>query len=411
MRLTSSPIRIIVGAQRQQESLLALQRNRPARPPTDIDEASAEPLAGPYLEHPPDVVSIDLGRQLFVDDFLITSTSFERTYHKPAIHPASPVLVPETDEEMDNGLCPVAAPFNDGVCYDPQAKHYKLWYMPGWFHGTALATSEDGIHWTRPTFDIVPETNIVWGESGENADNRDGCLVWLDHDAQDAAERFKMFQYYRRSDRSELGFGGLQTSADGIHWGHPVITPRVGDNTSFFYNPFRKKWCMSIRHRSERGGNLRARWYQERDRFLEAWSSKEEVFWQRRNRLDLTDPARPDHRVALYDVNVAPYESLMVGAFAIFRGPENDICAEKGVLKTIDLELGYSRDGFHFSRPDRLPFIGSSRRIGDWNRAYIHACGGLFTVVDDELRFYFAGFSGQSPTLGPPARVRAAPDV
>jgi len=97
---------------------------------------------------------------------------------------------------------------------------------------------------------------------------------------------------------------------------------------------------------------------------------------------------------------VTPYESLMLGLFAIFRGPENDICAAEGVPKTMDLELTYSRDGFHFSRPDRTPFLASSRQIGDWNRAYLHACGGLCLVVHDKIFIYFAGFSGLSPKLG-----------
>ena len=73
----------------------------------------------------------------------------------------------------------------------------------------------------------------------------------------------------------------------------------------------------------------------------------------------------------------------------------------EGVPKLMDLELGYSRDGFQFSRPDRTPFLASSRRSGDWNRAYLHAAGGVCVVVGDELRFYFAGFSGESPALGP----------
>ena len=68
--------------------------------------------------------------------------------------------------------------------------------------------------------------------------------------------------------------------------------------------------------------------------------------WQRADRADLPDPTRPDHPVALYDVNVTPYESLLIGLFAVFRGPENDICMAEGVPKLMDLELGYSRDGF-----------------------------------------------------------------
>ena len=72
-------------------------------PPRNVPESSREPLPVPYLSHPPQVIPIDLGRQLFVDDFLIAETSLIRAFGKPEIHPQSPVLQPETDEEMDSG--------------------------------------------------------------------------------------------------------------------------------------------------------------------------------------------------------------------------------------------------------------------------------------------------------------------
>ncbi len=150
-----------------------------------------------------------------------------------------------------------------------------------------------------------------------------------------------MFQYYRydTGENATASEGWLHTSPDGIHWSDPAVTTPVGDNTSFFYNPFRKKWCMSIRRKS---ANLRARFYRECDDFLQGatWDQeRDEVFWQRIDNLALPDPALPDHRVALYDVNATPYESLMLGLFAVFRGPENDICAEKGVPKTMDFDF------------------------------------------------------------------------
>ena len=59
------------------------------------------PMAVPYLEHPPAVAVIDVGRQLFVDDFLIQNMNLKRTYHRARYHPASPVIVP--DESWEQG--------------------------------------------------------------------------------------------------------------------------------------------------------------------------------------------------------------------------------------------------------------------------------------------------------------------
>ena len=131
-------------------------------PPRDMPEASSDPLPVPYLDHPPAIITIDMGRQLFVDDFLIEETTLSRVFVKPELNPANPVLSSETEHELDNGNCPMAAPFNDGICYDPEDNLYKLWYMPGWFHSTAMAISEDGIQWHRPAYDVVPGTNLVW---------------------------------------------------------------------------------------------------------------------------------------------------------------------------------------------------------------------------------------------------------
>ena len=41
----------------------------------------------------------------------------QREFYSPEIK--GPVLLPTTPLEMDNGNCPVAAPFKDGAFYDP----------------------------------------------------------------------------------------------------------------------------------------------------------------------------------------------------------------------------------------------------------------------------------------------------
>ena len=366
-------------------------------PPQDIVWESGEPLPVPYLKTPPDVIPINIGRQLFVDDFLIAETNLKRQYHKPDPSDIQQVLKPESELEMNQGLCPMAAPFNDGVWFDPSDELYKLWYQAGWFDGTALATSKDGIHWQRPDFDVVPGTNRI--DTPRDGYMRDGGLTWIDPLAPDS-ERYKMFVYFRWADGSA---GELYSSADGVHWKGPQITSRCGDNTTFFYNPFLQKYVFSVRVSGrDKQERYRARAYHEDSDFFKAgqWESENLIPWARADNLDLPEDSIGD-RVQLYDVNAVAYESIMIGTFAMFYGPQNPVCAKIGKPKIIDLQMAYSRDGFHWYRPDRTGFISCTRNWGDWNYGYIHAAGGVCLVVEDTLRFYFGTFSGNSPVLKP----------
>jgi hypothetical protein len=194
---------------------------------TDFNPQGKEPLPVPYLIATGSKIEIGEGRQLLIDDYLIERTSCRRTWHEAIPCAANPILCPATEFELDNGECPCAAPFNDGVWYDPRDQYYKLYYHAGWFHGTALALSRDGINWERPDLGIVGHTNLILPP--RSGYERDGSLVWLDQHAADDAERWKMFLYFRY----EGGEGGeLYTSADGIRWTLREHTGPCGDNSS-----------------------------------------------------------------------------------------------------------------------------------------------------------------------------------
>src|SRR5690349_13166549 len=90
---------------------------------------SRKPLAPPpYLADPPRVIPIDVGRQLFVDDFLIEENMLERTYHAATYYSKNPVLWPTTAWEKFDDYAqrthtrsnPAAMPFSDGVVFDPR---------------------------------------------------------------------------------------------------------------------------------------------------------------------------------------------------------------------------------------------------------------------------------------------------
>ena len=68
---------------------------------------------------------------------------------------------------------------------------------------------------------------------------------------------------------------------------------------------------------------------------------------------DRLDPRRIDLNVQpeLYNLDAVGYESVMLGLFAIWPGQFEDRD------KPNYLTVGYSRDGFHWYRSDRQPFI------------------------------------------------------
>jgi hypothetical protein len=339
----------------------------------------------PYLQNPPAVIPIGVGRQLFVDDFLIRQMTLQRSFHRATYHPANPVLKP--DRPWEQGRRDSAAMvFSDGAWYDPLDRLFKTWYMGGILRSTCYAVSKDGIHWEKPALDVKAGTNIV------QAGRRDSSTVWLDHEERNPDRRYKMFRSH--------GDGGwalsLHFSPDGIHWSDVVSrSGPCGDRTTAFYNPFRKVWVYSIRGDARGLGRIRT--YHEGRNVLDGarWKAGEPVPWVGADRLD---PKRPDLQILpqLYNLDAAAYESLMLGLFSIWRGQPRDRA------KPNEIVLGYSRDGFHWHRPDLQAFIPVSEHHGDWNWGNVQSAGGCCLIVGDKLYFYMSGRTGirGSPASG-----------
>jgi hypothetical protein len=200
-------------------------------------------------------------------------------------------------------------------------------------------------------------------------------------------------------EQRQPGFNHSLHVSDGRTWSDGVPTDVAADDyCSFFFNPFRQKWCFSIKRGTARG---RSRYYHESDDFLKGANWSKAVYWTNADRLDKPEPAGrypgAGDQPQLYSLNAVAYESLMVGMHYIHRGPKNEICGKGGFPKLIDLELGFSRDGFHWHRPDRRGFIVGSRTEGTWDRAYLHSTAGVFVVLDDQLVFPYTGTSGIAP--------------
>ena len=374
---------------------IVLPKVWPPQRPAD----SNEPQPVPYLEQPPAVIPIDDGRQLLVDDFLVESTTLKRSFHRPVPHPGNPILRPDRPWEES-----LAMPYSDGVWYDPQDQQFKMWYMAG-TRTTCYARSRDGVQWEKPQLDVRPGTNIVLEAP------RDSTTVWLDLAEKDPARRYKLV---RAASPNKFWQMLLHYSPDGIHWGPPVAASGPSwDRTTIFYNPFRQVWAYSVRgHRRTGEQFFRLRLYKEAASLVEAgqwkffsddivdgkWAPGEPVFWAGPDRLD---PRHPEQGLVqppqLYNLDALAYESLLLGFFSIWQGPDNRVCAERKMEKRNEVLLAFSRDGFHWHRPDRKPFLGVDDRPGAWNRGNVQSVGGGCLVVGDRLFLYYSGRSYGEP--------------
>jgi hypothetical protein len=346
----------------------------------------------PYLTDPPAVIPIDVGRQLFIDDFLVEENTLFQTWHRPVYHPANPILRPDKPWELRDEYAdrtgtppnPTAMVFSDGVFFDPRERVFKMWYMGGYGTTTCLATSPDGVTWQKPAFDVVNGTNIV------DTRKRDSSTVWLDQFDIDPRRRFKMSVWYDHA-------LDLLSSPDGVHWTEAGRTGAAGDRSTFFYNPFRRVWAFSVRA-DQFGAPVSGRYrrYWEAPDFTAArgWNHAEPVAWVKADSRDFAVPGF-DVTPELYNLDCVAYESVLLGLFAIWRG-------ESSVREKInEVTIGFSRDGFHWDRPDRDAFLPVSQEQGRWNWANVQSAGGGCVVVGDQLFFYVSGRQGRPGSNAP----------
>ena len=177
----------------------------------------------------------------------------------------------------------------------------------------------------------------------------------------------------------------------------PVATSGPsGDRNTVFYNPFRKVWVYSVRTNDAKMGRTRG-YVENADALAGArWKAVDDPLpWVG---ADKHDPRRDDLKVQpqLYNLDCVAYESVLLGLFSIWRGQPkdrpkpNEVCA------------GFSRDGFHWHRPDPRALLPVSETRGDWNWGNVQSAGGCCLVVGDQLYFYVSGRAGVkgSPASG-----------
>lgn len=361
----------------------------------------------PYMENKPEVIPVNVGRQLFVDGFLISETDLTPVFHTPDFYEGNPVLEPDREWEKTASGAPYAAPFSDGIWYDEQCGKFRMWYLAGaekihhdrerdierqTFY-TCYAESKDGMHWEKIMLDLIPGTNVV------DSCDRDACTVWLDRLEKDPAKRWKMFNVERRAYDSRWQIV-LKYSSDGIHWSRGAAqSGEIWDRTTAFFNPFTEKWALSLRAGAPTSS--RSRFYVEHSdpemavslahRTRSDVDDRNVVFWFGPDDKELRHEKYPEVEPGIYNFDAIAYESIILGQYSAWCGPENHICGRDHIQKRNVVSLGYSRDGFHFYRPTHEPFMNVNETEGAWNWGNMQSINGTPLIVGDSLYFYSSG--------------------
>ena len=305
--------------------------------------AAASALCGSTGETTP--MDIGSAKQLFIDGAIIASSQGVALTMNPPLKTGDKCIIPDRPWE-GYGVCAYNSVAEDqGILkmwYDAIANDGSRWLC--------YATSTDGVHWEKPSLGIVEfngskDTNIVFPL--EKRTHEPGC-VFIDANPKCAPDaRYKMVCSYE-------GPGGFATyvfqSADGLHW-RPI-----GDKASF---------------RSSDTGNV-AFWDDRISRYvayIRTWTpmrmvgrcefdnladfGKEQVVFG----YDTQDPPDVD-----FYTNAAvkyPYAQNVYLIFpsAYLHYPDPPV-GKHGNDGPLDIRFAVSRDGIHFSRPDRKPYIG-----------------------------------------------------
>jgi hypothetical protein len=317
----------------------------------------------------------DIGsrKQLFVDDYLIESTNntqrfmhhAEKVESNPVLRPDKPWEVNSTPEGPDVRV--------EAVIYEEEEQLFRMWYTAGRL--ICLATSKDGVHWDKPVLGLVEyegskENNILPPEQFK-------LYFFKDLHETDPAKRYKgLVRYGSMSTTMQFD---LFYSPDGFQWtpypGNPVIdtSPRIGRwGATFFmgWDPIRKVYAVY-------NENSLHRWSPAGKRLVGRAESPDMIHWSEPETIIIPDDQDPPD-MDFYCMPTIAYEDLYVGLLWTFRT----------IRTTIVPQIVFSRDGIHYNRDFRDPFIRRGAK-GMFDAAVIYPT--IPIVHGDRILFYYTG--------------------
>jgi len=371
-----------------------------------------------------------LGRTLlFVDDHDVLYRSGTTRVLQPAKRASDTALISQTKQwEVAIGWT--------SVYRDPQTGKYQLWYQAyaGKRAGdkrleciVCYAESDDGLHFTKPEFDLFPfkehaKTNIVLIGSGGYGDRYCNSVL-VEPDDPDPARRYKM-AYYDWAVVNGREYPGLHVafSPDGIHWTkHPQAPlfltsyggrgaqPPFADEDPYRETPAkdkppRKTWAYPLtmadavdafRDPQRNVYVIAGKMWMDAPDGGGAWKHGMGRIESR----DFLNWSKPQFILSPNDRDPPDVEFHTSPVF--FYG-ERYFCLNqifhRRLKGAIDIELMTSRDGFEWERLFQGQYILSRSKEGLFDSRSIFT-NSTPVVLDDEIRFYYGAYN-QSPVGG-----------
>ena len=341
---------------------------------------------------------IDIGstKQLFVDDYLIESLTNARQVLNPAEKvDNNPVIRPDRPWEGNYlGL--------SHVMFDEKDRVFKMWYSSSSFSARrgddgkliaegpsdydpvplCLAISGDGIYWEKPELGLVE----FQGSTKNNIVPSEQFMPYFFQDMHegDPIKRYKGLIREGTTETPGMTFD-LYYSPDGFNWtpykNNPVIdtSPRIGrwGPTNFMgWDPIRQVYAVHMENCLHRRSALGKR-------LIGRAESPDMIHWSDPETILLPDEKdSPD--TEFYAMPTTTYEGLYIGLLWIFRTNNT----------THHPEIVFSRDGVHYERNYREPFIqrGSPKVLFDSSCVYADAP----FVHGDHFYTYYSGVNWRS---------------
>ena len=369
-----------------------------------------------------ELIEIGSQKQLFLDEYLIESMTGARQVLNPAVKvPSNPVV--RQDRPWEGNDIKYGS-----LVYDPDRQLFKMWYWSQTVvkkdknedeytgRRACYAVSRDGYHWEKPALgkvefrgsrenNILSEENYPQEKHGTPTEpGRFKGGIFIDSAEEDPNKKYKVFSRSWKEGAvpgtdvpKRFRVWNLFYSPDAFHWTpcpeNPVIEPSGvpklhpegepwanrtgyqgylwGPTSMMGWDPIRQVYVAFMENCQHKRCPLGKR-------LIGRAESPDLIHWSEPSTLIIPDDQDPPD-LQFYDMYATTYEGFYIGMLWCFR-------SSSPVTRWI--QFVFSRDGIHWDRRFRQPFIPLGPE-SEFDSAVIAAMAPI--VHEDQIFFFYYG--------------------